>query len=138
MERCEILTRYRWLMLEAETLLRQADKVMGIGIPADVRSTWPSKDKFNGVPGTNDPEAAGAQRFDGYIQSLRDRAAELLSICGQFESTLNLLADDQERVICRRYYALGLTDEQIAQEIHMDQSTVCRIRNKAIAGLEFA
>ena len=44
MERSEILIRYRWLILESETLSKQADKVMGIGIQADVRSTWPSRD----------------------------------------------------------------------------------------------
>lgn len=139
MERFEILTRYRWLMMEAETLIRQANKVIRIGVPADVRSTWPTKDKLQGLPrGTNDPESASAQIFDGYINRLRERAVELLSICDQFELVLSLLADDQERVICRKYYALGLTDETIAEQVHMDQSTVNRIRNRAIENLRSA
>lgn len=139
MKRCEILTRYRWLMLEADTLIKQADKVMGIGVQADVRSTWPTRQALEGMPrGTNDPESAGAQRFDGYIQRLRDRAEELMSICDQFESTLALLDDDRERVICRKYYALGLSEEAIAEQVSMDQSTVNRYRNSALAKLDFA
>ena len=139
MNRCDILTRYRWLVLEADTLMKQADKVMGIGVQADVRSTWPTKQALEGMPrGTNDPEAAGAQRFDGYIQRLRDRAEELMDICGLFESTLDLLEDDRERVICRKYYALGLTEEAIAEQVNMDQSTVNRYRNSALAKLNFA
>lgn len=139
MERSEILTRYRWLVLEADTLAKQADKVMGIGIQADVRSTWPSKDKLKGLPaGTNDPETAGAQRFDWYIQHLRERAEELMEICGKFEETINLIADDQDRVICRMYYGVGMTDEAIGEKVHLEQSYVCRIRNKALAALDLA
>lgn len=139
MERYEILTRYRWLMMEAETLIRQADKVMKIGAPADMRSTWPTMDKLLGLPrGTNDPESASAQSFDGYISRLREKADELISICDQFETVITLLTDDQERVICRKYYALGLTDETIAVQVHMDQSTVNRIRNRAIENLKSA
>ena len=61
-----------------------------------------------------------------------------MDICGQFEKTLELLTDDEERVICRKYYALGLTEEEIAGEIHKDQSTVNRIRNRALSNLQFA
>lgn len=138
MLRSEVLTRYRWIMMEAETLVRQADRVMGIGVPADVRSTWPTRDALEGMPrGTNDPEAANAQLFEGYIQKLRAKAVELLAICELFERTLDMLEDDQERVVCRKYYALGLTDEVIGEQIHADQSTVNRIRNRALARLDF-
>lgn len=136
MERCEILTRYRWLMQEAETLNRQADRVMGIGLPAGIASTWPKPEALKGMPrGTNDPAAASAQAFDGYIQHLRSKAERIMEICSKFEETLELLTDDRDRVICRKYYALGLTDEQIAEESHLDRSTVTLIRNAALAKL---
>ena len=139
MERSEILIRYRWLILESETLSKQADKVMGIGIQADVRSTWPSKDKLKGLPGgTNDPETASAQRFDWYIKHLRDHAEELMDICGKFEETIALLVEDDARVICRMYYGIGMTDEAIGEKVHADQATVNRIRNKALASLDLA
>ena len=139
MMRSEILSRYRWLLLESETLSKQADKVMGIGIQADIRSTWPSKDKLKGLPtGTNDPETASAQKFDWYIKILRDRATELMDICGKFEETLALIIDDQVRVICRMYYGLGMTDVQIGEKVNYDQSYICRIRNKALADLDLS
>ena len=137
MMKSEILLRYRWLLMESETLSKQADKVMGIGIQADIRSTWPSKDKLKGLPaGTNDPETASAQRFDWYIKILRDRATELLDICKKFEDALALMKDDQARVICRMYYGLGMTDVQISEKVNYAQSYICKIRNKALADLD--
>lgn len=142
MENHEILERYRWLLQEAETINRQADRVMNIGVPAGMASTWPAVQTTKGgksffVPhGTNDPQAAASQKFDGYIQALREKAAEILKITDRFEKVIDMLHDDRDRVICRKYYGLGLTDEKIAEELNMDRGYVTVLRNKALLKIE--
>ena len=63
---------------------------------------------------------------------------ELMDICEKFEETIALLVEDDARVICRMYYGVGMTDEAIGEKVHMDQATINRIRNKAIAALDLA
>lgn len=129
MDNYEILTRFRWLMEEAWTLSQQAEKVLKIGRPAGI-----AIQAITGMPhGTNDKDAAAIQLFDGYAAKLREKVAEIMSICDRFEKVMTMLENDRDRDICRKYYALGMTDDQIAKRVHMDQSTVCRIRNEAIA-----
>lgn len=128
MDNYEIITRYRWLMEEAWALKKQADRVLKIGTPAGIASQ-----AITGMPrGTNDPEAAAIQAYDGYAKQLREKAEELLQICGRFEQVLNLLKDDRQRTICRMYYALCMTEEKIAEKTGVDQSTVNRDRTAAI------
>lgn len=95
----EILTGFRWLMLEADTMISQAEEV----------SFYP-----------------------GYSQSLRARAEDIISSCSKIESILDLLPEENERIICRNYYAIGMTEMEIAEQLHMNQSTVNRIRNRAV------
>lgn len=125
----EILTRFRWLMEEAWTLSQQAEKVLKIGRPAGI-----GIQAITGMPhGTNDKDAAAIQMFDGYAAKLREKVTEIMGISDRFEKVLAMLENDRDRDFCRKYYALGMTDEQIANRVHMDQSTVCRIRNEAVA-----
>ena len=131
MTKVEVLVRYRWLMQEAVTISKQADRLIKLGGPVGIGSH-----PITGMPrGTNDPVAAGIQAFDGYIRELRTKAAEIASIGHMFEETLSLIKDDRARDICRMYYALGMTDDQIGQKKHMDQATVNRIRNDILKKL---
>ena len=123
----EIIVRYKWLMHEAWALHKQAEKVQLIGAPQGVAGQ-----ALTGMPhGTNDPVAASIQAYDGYCQRLRAKAAELLSICDRFEAVIEKIGDDRQRVICRMYYGLDMTEEKIAEKLHIDQSTVNRDREKA-------
>lgn len=131
MKPAEVLLRYRWLQLEAETLIQQAERVQRIGAPTGVAGQ-----ALSGMPhGTNDAEAARGQLFDGYIAQLRRKATELSKVCGAFESTLELLQSDRERVICRMYYGLGLTDAAIGKKLHLEERSINGIRNEALRRL---
>lgn len=128
MERREILLRYRWLTEEAAAMSKQADRLIRIGGPAGV-----ANQALTGMPrGTNDPQAAGIQAFDGYIISLREKIAEIAQICSRFEDVLMDIRNDKARTFCRMYYGNGMTDEQIAHRYHLERSTVTKIRNEAI------
>ena len=127
----EILVRYKWLMEEAWVLSQQAERVLRIGRPAGI-----AKQEITGMPrGTNDPTAAGIQAFDGYVKQLKIKADEIMKICGRFESVITMLKDDRDRTICRMYYGLGMTDEQISRRIHIARQVITDIRNKAIGKL---
>lgn len=128
MTRKEILLRYRWLTEEASAMSKQADRLIRIGGPAGI-----ANQALTGMPrGTNDPQAAGIQAFDGYIISLREKVAEIAEICNRFEDVLMDIRNDKARTFCRLYYGNGMTDEQIAHRFHMERSTVTKIRNDAI------
>lgn len=127
----DVLRRYHWLMEESWTLLKHAERVIQIGAPMGI-----GDQSISGMPrGTNDPTAASVQHYDKYVQQLRDKAAELLGLGKRFEEALAKLDDDRQRDICRKYYALDMTDEEIGERVHMDQATVNRIRNEALAKL---
>lgn len=131
MSAVEILMEYRWILMEAVALKEQADRVVMIGTPRGVVGQ-----ALTGMPGgTNDAIAASIQKSDAYVEQLMFKRTRLLEICDQFEETLDKLPENRDRVICRMYYANGKTDEQIAEEIHMETSSVNKIRNAAIKAL---
>lgn len=131
MKDIEIIERYKWLMHEAWALEKQAEMVIRIGTPSGVAGQ-----ALSGMPhGTNDPVAASIQHADRYAEKLREKARELLNICGRFEGILSRIKDDRQRVICRMYYGLDMTDEKIAEKLNIDQSTVNRDRNAVLSAL---
>ena len=128
----EVIVRYKWLMEEAWTLNKQAERVLRIGTPAGI-----SIYNLTGMPhGTNDKEAADIQAFDGYVQQLKKKVEEIMRICGKFEHALEMIIDDKQRDICRKYYALGMTDEQIGNRYHLERSGITQLRNNAIEKLK--
>ena len=131
MTRREILKRYKWLMQEAAAMSKHANRLIKIGAPAGI-----ANQALTGMPrGTNDPQAAGIQAFDGYIIELREKVAEIAEIGRMFEDVLALIRNDQARVICRYYYGVGMTDEQIAKQLKMARQTVTTIRNDTMLSL---
>ena len=134
MDNVEVVIRFRWLMEEAWTMTRQAERMLRIGAPAGI-----SIQAVTGMPhGTNDKDAAAIQLFDGYAAQLRKEAEQILELRDRFEKIIRMLEDDRQRDICRKYYALGMTDEQIGKRVHMDQSYVNKLRNDAIEKLKLA
>jgi len=119
----EILTDYRMIVIEIKTLERQSKFLnQYIGGPQPVRSP-----QLTGMPrGTNDPTAAMMQtieeddplfRIEQLSKDLREKAIE-------FETILDKVQNRRLQIIVRNYYALGWTDERIAEEIGMSRQTV--------------
>lgn len=122
----EILTDYRLIVMEIETLERQSKFLNKyIGGPRPVRSP-----QLTGMPrGTNDPEAAMLQKVDDdpiyHIEELSHELAEMLM---EFEVIVNRIKDRRLFIIVRNYYALGWTDERIAEGLEISRSLVQKLR----------
>lgn len=125
----EILTDYRMIVIEIETLERQSKFLnQYIGGPQPVRSP-----QLTGMPrGTNDPTAAMMQtveeddptfRIEQLSKDLREKAIE-------FEVVLDRVKDRRLQIIVRNYYALGWTDDRIAEQIGLSQTHVNRLRTE--------
>ena len=135
MNKRELLENYRDIVIEIETLERQSKFLnQFIGGPRPVHAV-----QLTGMPrGTNDPEAAMLQRadYEKIIQHLTDRTAELNGLMMRFELIYDRIKEPRARIIIRDYYANCLTDEQIAENMGLSQTTVNDIRNKTIDSLD--
>jgi len=124
----EILTDYRLIVMEIETLERQSKFLNKyIGGPRPVRSP-----QLTGMPrGTNNPEAAMMQTVeeDDPIFRIEELSKELRSMMLEFEMIVNEIKDRRLFIIVRNYYALGLTDEKIAETLELSRQTVQKVRS---------
>jgi hypothetical protein len=123
----EILTDYRLIVMEIETLERQSKFLNKyIGGPRPVRSP-----QLTGMPrGTNDPEAAMLQRVeeDDPLIHIEQLSMDLREMMIEFETIVNKITDRRLFIIVRNYYALGWTDEKIAENMELSRQTVQKIR----------
>ena len=122
----EILTDYRLIVMEIETLERQSKFLNKyIGGPRPVRSP-----QLTGMPrGTNDPEAAMLQKVvDDPIYHIEELSHELAEMLMEFEVIVNRIKDRRLFIIVRNYYALGWTDERIAEGLEISRSLVQKLR----------
>lgn len=136
MTKRELLENYRLLVIEIETLERQSKFLnQYIGGPQPVRSV-----KLTGMPrGTNDPEAAFLQQQDSgddAIFSIEKKCEELRELVRDFERIMETIPDKMDQLIIRDYYALGMTDPQIARKFSMDHSTVWKRRTRVMNSLD--
>ena len=117
----EILTDYRLIVMEIETLERQSKFLNKyIGGPRPVRSP-----QLTGMPrGTNDPEAAMLQQVeeDDPLFRIEELSEELRGMVTEFEAIVNRIKDRRLFVIVRNYYGLGWTDEKIAEYFDGDDN----------------
>lgn len=117
----EILTDYRLIVMEIETLERQSKFLNKyIGGPKPVRSP-----QLTGMPrGTNDPEAAMLQQIeeDDPLYRIEELSEELRGMVAEFEAIVNKIQDRRLFVIVRNYYGLGWTDEKIAEYFDGDDN----------------
>lgn len=123
----EILTDYRLIVMEIETLERQSKFLNRyIGGPRPVRSP-----QLTGMPrGTNNPEAAMMQTVDDDpIYHIEELSNELREMMMEFESIVNEISDRRLFIIVRNYYALGWTDEQIAENMDVSRSLIQKLRS---------
>jgi hypothetical protein len=125
----EILTDYRLIVMEIETLERQSKFLNKyIGGPRPVRSP-----QLTGMPrGTNDPEAAMLQQIeeDDPLYHIEKLSADLKEMTVEFERIVNRITNRRLFVIVRNYYALGWTDEKIAEHLELSRQTVQKERSE--------
>lgn len=136
MTKRELLENYRLLVIEIEILDKQSKFLnQYIGGPQPIRSV-----QLTGMPrGTNDPEAAMLQQQDSgddAIFAIEKKCAELRELVLGFERIMETIPDKMDQLIIRDYYALGMTDPQIARKFSMDHSTVWKRRTKVMNSLD--
>jgi DNA-directed RNA polymerase specialized sigma subunit len=87
--------------------------------------------------GTNDPEAAMLQRADtdDVLDKIEQKMAELQGMVASFEVIMDRIEDRRLRIIVRNYYALGWTDEKIAEQLELSRQHVNRLRTAYIESL---
>lgn len=131
----EILTDYRLIVMEIDTLERQSKFLNKyIGGPRPVRSP-----QLTGMPrGTNEPEAAMLQQVeeDDPIYRIEELSKDLREMTNEFETIVNRIKDRRLFIIVRNYYGLGWTDDKIASYFDDDngrrmmaRQTVQKIRS---------
>jgi len=123
----DILMGYRLIVMEIETLERQSKFLNRyIGGPRPVRSP-----QLTGMPrGTNDPEAAMLQTIeeDDPVFHIEKLCEDLRDMVLEFEEIVNKITDRRLFIIVRNYYALGWTDEKIAEKLELSRQTVQHLR----------
>jgi DNA-directed RNA polymerase specialized sigma subunit len=131
----ELLENYRYIVIEIDTLEKQCRFFDNfIGGPKPIRSV-----QLTGMPrGTNDPEAAILQRNDTneFIDKIESKYAELREMVDSVERILDRIDDRRLRIIFRNYYALGMTDEVIGDQLELSRQHVNRLRNAYLETLE--
>ena len=114
--------------MEIETLERQSKFLNKyIGGPKPVRSP-----QLTGMPrGTNNPEAAMMQTIeeDDPVFHIEELSRELREMMLEFEMIVNQINDRRLFIIVRNYYALGWTDERIAENMELSRQSVQKIRS---------
>ena len=134
MTKRELLESYRDIVIEIETLERQSKFLnQFIGGPRPVRAI-----QLTGMPrGTNDPEAAILQREDTneVLEKIEAKCEELREMVDAFEMIMDKIEDRRLRIIIRNYYALGWTDERIAEQMELSRQHVNRLRTAYIEQL---
>ena len=134
MTKRELLENYRDIVIEIETLERQSKFLnQFIGGPRPLRAV-----QLTGMPrGTNDPEAAILQRqdTDEVLEKIEDKCKELRGMVDEFERIMDTIDDRRLRIIVRNYYALGWTDERIAEQLELSRQHVNRLRTAYIETL---
>ena len=135
MTKRELLESYRDIVIEIETLERQSKFLnQFIGGPRPVRAI-----QLTGMPrGTNDPEAALLQREDTneVLEKIEAKCAELREMVDAFEMIMDKIEDRRLRIIVRNYYALGWTDERIAEQLELSRQHVNRLRTAYVDQLQ--
>ena len=134
MTKRELLENYRMLVIEIDTLERQSKFLnQFIGGPKPVHTV-----QLTGMPrGTNDPEAAMLQRVDTdeVLDKIEAKCQELRTLVETFETIMDAIKDRRLQIIIRNYYALGWSDERIAERLDISRQHVNRLRTAYIDGL---
>ena len=135
MTKKDILTRYRQIVIEIDTLEKQAAFLNRyVGGPQPVHAV-----QITGMPrGTNNPEAAMIQQEEEADPTIdiRLKVAELQNYLPEFNKIVCAIKDDRLRNVVRAYYALGWTDERIGRQQCLSGKRVNQMRQEFLKTLE--
>ena len=127
----EFLNECRKVTREIRSVIKQREAVK---IPLGPKDNSASIVGLKGKD--NDPTTTALNNIDYYDELLRAKEEELKSKMLFFESVLNMLPDGNERTVLRYYFAQGLKDAEIAEEIGVDIKTAANRRRSGVRKLE--
>ena len=130
MRDADVMRTYRCAMLEMEVLEKQIARMGSSGAPMG------AKGARGDTRSTNNAGAAQLQLYEGLCQQLNLQRRELEQIGLQFEAILSTVRDMRLRLILRAYYAMGMTDEEIAGSMNMSTRRINTLRNSFMRSLD--
>ena len=123
MNKREILTTYRTLVIELEELQSQLRRVGNDGRPSGIRAA-----QFDTTRGTNDPGAAAMQLAEGLEEFIQRKQEEIQQLLPQVDELLRGIKDFRIYMVIQRYYVLARTDDQIARSMSISRARVNQLR----------
>jgi len=137
----EMLERRRNVELVQAALQRQIDRLclsnVRTGTGDIPREKVPGKDEWVIRPrGTNNPEGAALQHFEGYTEAALKHLQENDALIQHVDVLITHVHDARDRAILIDFYCNGMRDTDIAREMHYDRTTVSKRREGAIFDLE--
>ena len=69
------------------------------------------------------------------LDKIEEKCEELRELLDEFETIMDAIKDRRLQIIVRNYYALGWSDERIAERIDLSRQHVNRLRTAYIEGL---
>ena len=73
---------------------------------------------------------------DEVLDKIEAKCRELRCLVDAFEAIMDKIADRRLQIIIRDYYALGWTDEKIAEQLELSRQHVNRLRTAYVEGWE--
>lgn len=126
----QALKQYRILIFEMTALQEQIRQAERAGMPRGVLTQ-----RYDAIPGTNDPSAAARQLLDGLEALAQRKQQEIDALRPQIDNLLNSISDFRTLIILQQYYLNAQTDEQISQLMNLSDRYICRIRNAFVRSL---
>ncbi len=121
----ELLKEYRYLAAEIKVLRRQLDGLLHPAVPEG--RVW-----------RMEQDERREKNLDSVRQLAADVEARQGALCKRFEEVVNQAQSGRVRLILRQYYALGMTDEEIAESMGRSVKLVNDARNKFVKKLKEA
>lgn len=121
----ELLKEYRYLTAEIKVLRRQLDGLLHPVLPEG--RVW-----------RLGQEERREKNLDSVRQLAEDAEERQGALCKRFEEVVNQAQSGRVRLILRQYYALGMTDEEIAESMGRSVKLVNDARNKFLKKLKGA
>ena len=123
MNKKELLTTFRALVMEREELRAQLRRAGTDGRPGGVKAM-----QLGGQRGTNDPNAAAMQLADGLEAFAARKEEEIKALQVEMDALLHSIKDFRTYMVIHHYYVLARTDEQVAQAMAISRGRVNQLR----------